>query len=95
MFAYNYYSSVRCHNYAEDIEYVTPSLLAQVEIEFQHINQWSLDLLRTTSVEMEKTFNQISEYKLPGLHCKCKCVQYIGYYQVNWREIKFDECGRN
>ena len=73
-------SKVRCHNYADNIECVTPSLFAEVEMEFQHINQWSLNLLRDTSIEMEKTYNQYMERKPPGLDCECYHLYSICVY---------------
>lgn len=63
-------SGIKCDNYGDNIEYITPSLLAEVETEFNHVNRWSLDLLRSTSIEMESVYNQVMKNTPPGIDCK-------------------------
>ena len=65
---------IRCHNYSDNIEYVTPSVLAEVDMEFQRISQWSLDHLRDTSIELEKNYNQFMQTKPPGLDCEFSSI---------------------
>ena len=75
-------SSIRCQNYTANIEYVTPSLLAQVELEFQSISKWTLNLLRTTTIDTQQNFDYVLENKPPGVDCKllhiyctmCTCI---------------------
>ena len=47
-------------NFSSNIEHVTPSLLAEIEIEFREINKWTLQQLRQGVIHIRNFFDHFS-----------------------------------